>query len=1312
MPRCGRVNRSRLLMVIVVAAMLPALWLSAPTASPPASAALPSPTPAPMRGAPTTGVTSAANVTGARPQSSFWDTPLRSSAVAFLDDQQAVLPGPDDEVRVIAQLRDDPLAVYLRRSFAAPRRLSSAEAAAARQYASALAARRQQFLAQIRQQGIAYRVNREYGYLLDGVALAIKMRDWKRLENHPQVKSVLPDYQVRATLHDSVPLIGAPQVWAMTDANGKPVTGQGVRVAIIDTGVDYAHPDLGGCFGPACRVIGGYDFVNQDTDPMDDNGHGTHVAGIVAASGVITGVAPGAKLLAYKVLNAEGTGKDSDVIAALERAADPDGNPATDDGAHVINLSLGGDGNPDDPVCQAVDNAVDLGIVVVAAAGNSGPYFETLASPGVARKALTVAASDKQDQLAGFSSRGPVRGLESVVKPDIAAPGVSISSTVPIAGPLGSAERYRPLSGTSMATPHIAGAAALLRQLHPTWAPALVQANLMNTAKDLGKVVYEQGAGRVQVAQAAAAPLVAVPGSLGFGIPLITGTTALRLSLINISTTPLTATASISTFLWADAALSPLATPTPVNYAQLSDNNFSIAPGATAVITVSLNLPNDAAEGYYTGQVILRGADYTLTVPLAFTMLSRVTVHILDENGVELPKPQPEDIHTSGLAYLVRMPNADVKRFSGLANPPPSIFHVPAGTYNIHAYARFWINDAILGFAQAQPKPLILSGSVTVGRNAIQDVYLNAATARHFTLNAADFAGDSLYLARWRTGWRYQNGGTEYTTGLSVDYMGYTDAQLHAPLAPSYDLFISDSLDHTGFALAGDAYGYSPRYRHFRDLNSAKWYEDARNAAGFDLTQNADQVYWFAWQYPKIDATTPTTLRYTRDQVSQSHIRYDTPGTIDLSWLPFGTNFGSGGDALFYLPTDAFALAPVVSAGIERDIFAQGAFAYRYWTDHIVNNRFVEKEFYARAWTKTYTTTLAPDVALINGWDLQPLPIQNDAFNFGVGPLYPAVTFDNTAETIRLVHPVFGSSRGNKASWGDTPRLTVYLEGTRVYTATLVESWWSPSPMRQIRASGAGNYRAIITSTNTARISYTNTIEAGFALPATDPNPPHVTSLEMPQRFTSGASLPVAFTVTDPESGVRSVEMRHSADGGVSWIPLALTQTGARYSTTINSGNVDSVSLAFTATDHAGNYLAFTTLGAAVREIPTTLNLTVTPAVIPLTSAPVTLTLTGTLRKNDGQYLAQSALPIRIYLNDQFAGYVRDVARRADGTFAPGTIGFDWTFIPTDFVTRAGATQLRFVFDLGTYARQERVVSLQVVSPGALRFYYFPFMPR
>ena len=337
----------------------------------------------------------------------------------------------------------------------------------------------------------------DFRRVFNGAAVNVTAEEIKQLRALPYVEAVYPDVKVHAVLTDSVPLIRAQRVWSELG-----ITGLGVRVAILDTGIAYTHLDLGGCLGTTCRVVGGYDFVNNDNNPSDDNGHGTHVAGIVAANGVVKGVAPDANLLAYKVLDASGTGSSSMIIAGINDAVDPDGNPATNDGARVINLSLGGIGDPDDPMSQAADNAASLGVTVVVAAGNGGPGEQSIGSPGTARRAITVGATDKSDHLASFSSQGPVIWNNgAILKPDVVAPGVAICSTRwgsswPGAECIDSV--HVTASGTSMATPHVAGLAALLLQKNPSWTPANVKAALRSTALDLRQPITGQGYGRVR----------------------------------------------------------------------------------------------------------------------------------------------------------------------------------------------------------------------------------------------------------------------------------------------------------------------------------------------------------------------------------------------------------------------------------------------------------------------------------------------------------------------------------------------------------------------------------------------------------------------------------------------------------------------------------------------------------------------------------------------------------------------------------------------------------------------------------------------
>jgi subtilisin len=211
------------------------------------------------------------------------------------------------------------------------------------------------------------------------------------------------------------------------------VTGNGIKIGIIDTGGDYTHPDL------VASYAGGWDFVNNDADPMDDHGHGTHIWGTIAASltGGILGIAPGAKVYIYKVLNALGSGSFDSVVLAYQRALD--------DGCQVTNNSYGA-ATGSVALETAIKAIADAGVIMMCAAGNSGAGVDTVGFPAKYPEAIAVGATSQTDLIAGFSSRG--------TKVEISAPGVSIESTAP--GGL-----YKIMSGTSMATPHTVGVVAL-----------------------------------------------------------------------------------------------------------------------------------------------------------------------------------------------------------------------------------------------------------------------------------------------------------------------------------------------------------------------------------------------------------------------------------------------------------------------------------------------------------------------------------------------------------------------------------------------------------------------------------------------------------------------------------------------------------------------------------------------------------------------------------------------------------------------------------------------------------------------------------
>ncbi|HEY8474336.1 MAG TPA: S8 family serine peptidase [Natronosporangium sp.] len=292
---------------------------------------------------------------------------------------------PAAPVRMIVELAAPPALA----SLADPEAPAARAARQAVERAGALQQQHQALVDEARDQGVELSLVHDLTAAYNGLVVEVTPDQAAELAELPGVRAVHPDTSYSVALEHSVPLVGAPEVWQLTDPSGKRVTGTGVTVAIVDTGVDYRHPDLGGGFGEGHKVVAGYDFVNDDPDPLDDNGHGTHVAGIVAADGEVKGVAPDARLTAYKVLGRSGNGDVSDILAGLDAAVDP-ANPYR---ADVVNMSLSGPGDGTDPLSVAAEQAVAAGVVVVGAAGNAGPNPQTVRSPAAADGVLAVGAT-------------------------------------------------------------------------------------------------------------------------------------------------------------------------------------------------------------------------------------------------------------------------------------------------------------------------------------------------------------------------------------------------------------------------------------------------------------------------------------------------------------------------------------------------------------------------------------------------------------------------------------------------------------------------------------------------------------------------------------------------------------------------------------------------------------------------------------------------------------------------------------------------------------------------------------------------------
>ncbi|MGW2939135.1 S8 family serine peptidase [Streptomyces sp. NPDC001156] len=515
---------------------------------------------------------------------------------------------------------------------------------------------------------------------------------------------ILLDGKVKAVLDRSTAQINAPTAWKAG------YEGQGVKVAVLDTGADASHPDLVG------RIAEAKDFSGSgNTD--DHFGHGTHVASIVGGTGAASGgtrrgVAPKADLLIGKVLDDNGYGSESDVIDGMEWAAG--------EHAKVVNMSLGSDEDTDgtDPLSQAVDNlTASTGTLFVVAAGNAGPGPSTVGAPGAADAALTVGAVDSDDSLAPFSSRGPRLG-DDAVKPDVTAPGVGIVAARAAGTTLGDPvdANYVALSGTSMATPHVAGAAALLAQQHPDWSAQQLKDALISTAHTVsGSKVTEQGGGRIDLA-AAIGPVTAT-GSVTLPPLQIGGTggqqQAATVHYTNTGDRPVTLSLALGLATEDGKAL-------PDGVVSLDSSTVQLAPGATAEVPLRTDATH-AVRGKYYGYLTAKSATgavlaHTTLSLVVHTPLHRLTVVYRNRAGQIVPGALPTIWGPDG--------------FVNYTDPDAGVAVVEEGTYYVSS--RFYERTA--------------QGGTNVGRVVVPEVKVTKDMT--VTVNAADLTEVKIHTPR------------------------------------------------------------------------------------------------------------------------------------------------------------------------------------------------------------------------------------------------------------------------------------------------------------------------------------------------------------------------------------------------------------------------------------------------------------------------------------------------------------------------------------------------------------------------------------
>ncbi|MBB5787772.1 S8 family serine peptidase [Jiangella mangrovi] len=486
------------------------------------------------------------------------------------------------------------------------------------------------------------------------------------------VANVWLDATIRADLDVSVPHIGAPEAWEAG------YDGDGVTVAVLDTGVDAGHPDLAG------RITATRNFTT-DADAVDGHGHGTHVAATVAGTGAAPGgspgVAPGADLMIGKVLTSGGTGQLSWAIDGMEWAAQ--------NGADVVNLSLSApatDGT--DPGSLAVDAlSAETGTLFVVAAGND--YSDAaVGTPGAATSALTVGAVDDTDTLADFSNRGPRRG-DAAIKPNLTAPGVGIVAARAAGTSMGTpvSDLHTSANGTSMATPHVAGAAALLAQAHPDWGYAELRDALASTAAPGAYTPFQQGAGRVDVARAVEQGVYG-PASLDFGrIPdPATAPVTRTLTYRNATASPVALDLAVTGQGWDGRTVA-------AGDVRLGATQLIVPANGTATVDLTAD-PTVLDAGVYSG-VVTATSDDGVSVRSPWSLYEAGVTHTLDvaatnRRGAPADPGLPVWVVKVDPGFVANDPFRTWNHFAWTDSEGRASLDVAEGVYDVYAQITTW----------------------------------------------------------------------------------------------------------------------------------------------------------------------------------------------------------------------------------------------------------------------------------------------------------------------------------------------------------------------------------------------------------------------------------------------------------------------------------------------------------------------------------------------------------------------------------------------------------------------------------------------
>ena len=664
------------------------------------------------------------------------------------------------------------------------------------------------------------------------------------LAKDPRVNYIWLDRKFQACLDQSVRIIKNPTEWARIELSfNRSTDGSGIKIAILDTGIDSNHPDF---YFPnsTSKIVGAVSFTGEPV--TDGNGHGTHCASIAAGTGAASsgryvGVAPGAALLNVKVLNNEGEGYESWIISGIQWAVD--------NGANVLSMSFGAEtkSTGQDPLSTVVNWATRQGVVCVVAAGNSGPEMYTIASPGVAKLAITVGASSKTDVVTSFSSRGPT--WDNRVKPDVVAPGVNIVAARAAGTSMGTpiSQYYTMASGTSMATPHVAGAAALLLEAHPTWRSVEVKRALTNCAVDIGSNIFGQGSGRVDVCTAANASIIG-NSSISFGRVNLGAVYKEVIDLQNL------ADETINIALKAEA----WCIKTEVFYPTvlLNVSNFQLQPYATAKIEVKLNTSMSLPSGYFEGRITANFSSGEIRIPFFYCIMSQVKCEVVDENGSSL------------MASFVLI-NAETHKMEAYASECAfAQFTLTPGNYIVQAMNVYEWNPLKNPNTEVS---FLIHEKFSIGADETKYLRLSLASAYKLNVRSTDVKGSSLYLTLKQLLTPY------YHVAYFSDIGAFPTQYLYLTNLTEY---ISGGPCFFGFM------GFPEEDVHWNEMGI--------------LTSQVD-AYFIGWDLSKFkSSSSPSTLNYVDSDLATFNIRTLLPQLSPVSTLWFNQIAGLWQSGLWY----------------------------------------------------------------------------------------------------------------------------------------------------------------------------------------------------------------------------------------------------------------------------------------------------------------------------------------------------------------------------------------------------------------------------